>query len=314
MQAAILYNPMAGRFPSLPLVERAADIFRQQDWEIRLLRTEKEEQLLDYSRQAVEQGLDAVLIAGGDGSLNKAASALQGSSTALGVLPAGTANVWAQEIGLPTLSWTNWTALERSARLMASARVKTVDIGEVNGRPFLLWAGVGLDAFVVHHLEPRTRWEKQFAELQYAANAALVATRWEGMQLEAWADEQYIQGTYVLALATNVALYAGGLARISPGAKMDDGQMDFWLFSGDTLAETLQHIWRLVSGKHLDSKQVKGLGCEKVRIKSGSDLFLQVDGEPVKSQQEISIAICPQALQVLIPEGKASHLFCEDQP
>lgn len=312
MRAKVIYNPMAGRFPSLPLVERAADVFRKAGWDISVAETTRDDQITNQCQEALENQLDVVLIAGGDGSLNRAVGTLMGSGTALGVLPAGTANVWAQEIGLPVLNWTNWSALERSADKLIGGSIKKVDVGLCNSTPYLLWAGLGLDAFVVHHLEPRNRWEKQFAELQYAANAAWLARRWEGMNIEIWVDDDYISGTYLLALVTNVALYAGGIATISPGAKIDDGKMDLWLFSGDTLGEAVQHIWSLLSGKHIDSNHVLGVQCQQIKINSEADLYLQVDGEPLASDREISISIQPQALKVLIPQQDSSQLFSED--
>lgn len=312
MRAKVIYNPMAGRFPSLPLVERAADVFRGAGWDISIVKTTRDDQIAEQCQDALENHLDVVLIAGGDGSLNRAAGALMGSGTALGVLPAGTANVWAQEIGLPVLNWTNWSALERSADKLLGGDIKEVDVGLCNSTPYLLWAGLGLDAFVVHHLEPRNRWEKQFAEIQYAANVAWLARRWEGMNIEIWVDDDYISGTYLLALVTNVALYAGGIATVSPGARIDDGKMDLWLFSGDTLGEAVQHIWALLSGKHIDSNHVFGVQCQQIKIKSEADLYLQVDGEPLASDKEISISIQPRALKVLIPQQGSSRLFSED--
>ncbi|MDZ7843724.1 MAG: diacylglycerol kinase family protein [Anaerolineales bacterium] len=312
MRAKVIYNPMAGRFPSLPLVERAADVFRGAGWDISIVKTTRDDQIAEQCQDALENHLDVVLIAGGDGSLNRAAGALMGSETALGVLPAGTANVWAQEIGLPVLNWTNWSALERSADKLLGGGIKEVDVGLCNSTPYLLWAGLGLDAFVVHHLEPRNRWEKQFAEIQYAANVAWLARRWEGMNIEIWVDDDYISGTYLLALVTNVALYAGGIATVSPGARIDDGKMDLWLFSGDTLGEAVQHIWALLSGKHIDSNHVFGVQCQQIKIKSEADLYLQVDGEPLASDKEISISIQPRALKVLIPQQRSSRLFSED--
>jgi len=314
MRAEIIFNPLAGRFPSLPLVERAADVFRKKGWDITLARSENADQFAARTRRAVEEGLDVVLVAGGDGSINKAASALLGSQTALGVLPAGTANVWAQEIGLPVLSWTNLTALENSAKKLAGGNIRTVDVGICRETPFLLWAGIGLDGFIVHHLEPRSKLEKQFAEIQYAANLAWYASRWEGMELEIQADGEYIKGTYVLALVSNIGLYAGGYAQVSPRARIDDGVMELWLFAGDSLVEIIQHVWTVISGTHQASKKVRGLQCREIKLSSNADLYLQVDGEPLPPGEEVLVKIHPQALRVLVPDRLPRTLFSEDAP
>jgi diacylglycerol kinase family enzyme len=134
-----------------------------------------------------------------------------------------------------------------------------MDVGLCQGIPFLLWSGAGFDAFVTHHLEPRSRWQKQFAIPQYLANVAWYARTWSAMNLQIWADGEKVTGTYILALVTNVHLYAGGLAEISPGARIDDGLMDLWLFEGDSIGEMVHHMVDIAYGKHLDSEKARRL-------------------------------------------------------
>ena len=172
MRGQLIFNPMAGRFPSQPLVERAAKILNTNGWDIELVKTQGGDHITKLAKRAARENLDAVFIAGGDGSLHKAVEGLLDSETSLAVLPSGTANVWAQELGLPTLSWTNWVALEQSVKKILNGHVHVMDVGICQGIPFLLWGGAGFDAFVVHHLEPRKRWQKQFPATQYAANVA----------------------------------------------------------------------------------------------------------------------------------------------
>jgi YegS/Rv2252/BmrU family lipid kinase len=309
MRGQLIYNPMAGRFPSLPLVERAAKTLESNGWEIDITRTEGGEQITKLAKKAATSGLDAIFVVGGDGSIHQAVAGLLGSETALAVLPAGTANVWAQELGLPTLSWTNWGALETSVKKILNGSVRTMDVGVCQGIPFLLWAGLGFDAFIVHHLEPRSRWQKQIATPHYAANAAWYARTWSGMDLNIWADGEKVSGIYVVALVTNVHLYAGGLAEISPKARIDDGSMDLWLFAGDTLMETLQHMFDLASGKHFSSEKTNYIPCKKVIIKSKTDLYLQLDGEPIAPSKKVTIDIRTQALRVLVPRNVPRPLF-----
>jgi YegS/Rv2252/BmrU family lipid kinase len=309
MKGQLIYNPMAGRFPSLPLVERAVKILESNGWEIDITRTEGGDQITKLAKKAATSGLDAIFVAGGDGSVHQAVAGLLGSETALAVLPAGTANVWAQELGLPSLSWTNWGALETSVKKILSGSVRTMDVGVCQGIPFLLWAGVGFDAFIVHHLEPRSRWQKQIATPHYAANAAWYARTWSGMDLNIWADGEKVSGIYLVALVTNIHLYAGGLAEISPKARVDDGSMDLWLFAGDTLLETLQHIFDLASGKHLSSEKTNYIPCKKVIIESKTDIYLQLDGEPIAPSKKVTIDIRTQALRVLVPRDVPRPLF-----
>jgi diacylglycerol kinase (ATP) len=238
----MIYNPNAGRFPSGILAERAANVLRNYGWTIRLYKTQDAEHVTQLARQAALDGKAALFVVGGDGTINLAVRGLRGSTTALGVLPGGTANVLAQELGLPGLTWTRWMALEESARRLALAEIKEVDIGECAGIPFLMWAGIGLDAFAIHHIEPRPKGEKLFASVAYAASTAYHASLWHGLNLHVTADLEHISGHYLLALISNIHLYAGGLAQVSPHARLDDGVMDLWLFEGDTLGDTLEML------------------------------------------------------------------------
>jgi len=312
MRGRLIYNPIAGRFPSQPLVERAARVLGANGWDIQLIKTQGGDHITKLAKRAAKDNLDAVFVAGGDGSLHKAVAGLLGSETSLAVLPSGTANVWAQELGLPTLSWTNWAALENSVKKILNGQVHTMDVGICQGIPFLLWGGAGFDAFVVHHLEPRSRWQKQFAATQYAANVAWFARTWSGMDLDIWVDGEKLEGVFVLALATNVHLYAGGMAEISPSAKLDDGRMDLWLFSGDSMIETLQHLFDLAAGRHLDSAKTFQRSCQEIKIESNTDVYLQLDGEPILPSKKVSISMEPQALRVMVPENLPRPLFMKD--
>lgn len=307
--ALLIYNPTAGRYPSRLLAERAACQLQKRGWHIEMEQTVSGEHITQLAAGAAAQGLDALFVAGGDGSLNQAVAGLFGSETALGVLPAGTANVWAQELGLPGLTWTRWTALEESARLLADGTCRTVDVGLCNGQPFLLWAGVGLDAFIVHHIEPRTRWEKHFAVAQYAASAIWNASSWRGMNLRVEVDQQTIEGHFLLGVLSNIHLYAGGLLELTPQARLDDGLMDLWLFKGETLGDTMQVAWAFFSGGYQESERTVLLPFRSLQLSSDSPMYMQVDGEPVETAGLVNVEVAPRKLKVLVPQHTPHPLF-----
>jgi diacylglycerol kinase (ATP) len=312
--ADMIYNPNAGRFPSVILAERAADVLRANGWTIRLIRTHDADHVTQLARRAAEDSKDALFVVGGDGTINLAVRGLAGSTTALGVLPGGTANVLAQELGLPGLTWTRWMALEESARRLADATAREVDIGQCADTPFLMWAGVGLDAFAIHHIEPRPRGEKLFANVAYAASTAWHASLWHGINLNVTADNLQVSGHYLLALMSNIHLYAGGLAQISPFALMDDGAMDLWLFEGDTLGDTIQMAWDLYAGRHVDSDKVRHISFKHLRLESDSPLYVQVDAEPLPYHaHSIEINVISHGLRLLVPKETPRELFSKKE-
>jgi YegS/Rv2252/BmrU family lipid kinase len=311
--AYLIFNPYAGRFPSRILTERAAAIFAGQNWDIQLKQSNGGPEITDIAIDAVKNSQDAVFVAGGDGSINLAAAGLLGSETALGVLPAGTTNVWAQELGLPRLGYTRWMALEESARQLVKGITKHVDVGFCNGRPFLMWCGVGLDGFIVHRIEPRSHWEKHFSIVSYGARAVRYASLWSGVDLRAVVDDKYISGKYLLAVISNIHLYAGGMAKISPEARLDDGVMDLWLFEGQSVLDTIQHAWNLFSGRHLYSDQSNCIQFRTLRLFSNQTLEIQIDGEPMAGTKEVVIEIHPKALKIIVPKKAPEMLFTEDK-
>ena len=148
--------------------------------------------------------------------------------------------------------------------------------------------------------EPRERWEKHFAVVQYAASAVWNASFWHGVNLRIQVEGRQIQGHYLLALVSNIHLYAGGLAELSPDARLDDGIMDLWLFEGKTLGDTVQRAWDLWGGRHVHSDQVHRISFRSIEMESESPTFLQVDGEPLEGRGKVSIEVKPRALHVLL--------------
>ncbi len=306
----ILYNPTAGRYPTRFLVERAARVLRKRNWRIDVAATQSGSHLVELANRAAADRLDAVFVAGGDGSVGMAVSALAGSDTALGVFPVGTANALAHDLGLPTFSLFHPTALDACARSLSAIQPSRVDVGICSGRPFLMWAGVGLDAYLVHQMEPRARWVKYFASLQYAATAFRNVAYWGGMKLDVQVDGKDISGRFLLAVVNNIRSYVGGLAKLSTSSYLDDGKMDLWLFSGETLWDALIHFRDLLLGRHLYSDQAMCIHFRQLTIQSDNPIYMQMDGEPVELQsQRAEIRVQPAALKVLVPSKTPMPLF-----
>jgi diacylglycerol kinase family enzyme len=217
------------------------------------------------------------------------------------VLPAGTMNVWAMELGMKAFTWPRWRLLRENARLLADVEPCAIDVGLCNDQPFMLWAGIGLDAMTVKKLEPRKRFEKYLNVPEFFAATVWNASLWHGMNLSVSADDKYIEGHYLLAVASNIRHYVGGVAEISPDAYLDDGLMDLWLFSGSTLADAFRHFFDMLSGRHLNSDQARRIPFKKALIESNTPFSIQMDGEPMLGAQQISLKVVQAGLKVLLP-------------
>lgn len=307
-RALLLYNPAAGRVPIRPFIGGIIRPLRSAGWKIEIAETISGRDATNMAHQAAVEKFDAVFAIGGDGTVGQVASGLINSDTALAVLPAGTMNVWAQELGQNTFDWLHTRALWQNARLLATAPVRRVDVGMCNGYPFLLWAGVGLDARIISQLEPRPRFEKYLSVPQYVAATVWNAAVWHGMDLHVWSGDQSVDGHYLLAVITNIRRYVGGMAVLSPEAFLNDGEMDLWLMSGNNLADAFRAFFEILAGRHLNSDQARKLPFSRARIESETVFSVHMDGEPMLSDKRVEITVEKQALKVLFPPTAARLL------
>jgi diacylglycerol kinase family enzyme len=180
-----------------------------------------------------------------------------------------------------------------------------MDIGVCNGNPFFLWAGFGLDGRVVDRLERnRSRWVKQFNEIYYVAAILRCSASWKGVKMRVQADQQKIQGSFMLAVAGNIRYYAGGLAQLSPNAQWDDGVMELWLFAGGRrggFGMTIRHLWNLGWGRHVKDSEMVYLPFQQLKIEFETMEWMQMDGDPWGKIRNVEIVVRKQALKVLVP-------------
>lgn len=262
--------------------------------------------------QAAAADLDAVLVAGGDGTLNEALNALVGSRTALGLLPCGTANVWARQLRLPASP----RALPEVARMMNEAGVRTIDVGRVTlgdgdnraaPRHFLLWSGVGLDAHVTRSIEPRLPRFKRWGQWSYALAALRAALTYRGMQAEIEIDGQRLDERAIVIVVSNARLYAGYF-HLALDARLDDGWLDVSVFRGQGFRAAATHAVRVVLRRHRRHPRVVTLRARNVRVTTRSRCDVHVDAEPIGTTPA-TYTIVPHALRVLVPLSAPLSLF-----
>ncbi len=304
----LLYNPAAGRYPVRRSVRSIIHPLKEAGWSIEVAETLSGTHATQTAHQAANEKYDAVFAIGGDGTVGQVASGLIHTDTALAVLPAGTTNVWAIEQGQKPYSWFNWWALRDNAKLLANVEPQSVDVGICNDRPFLLWAGVGLDAQTINKIEPRHRFFKHISVPHFFATTVWEATFWHGLDLRIFTDGKLVEGHYLVAVATNIRHYAGGMSLLSPNALLDDNEMDMWLLSGNNVADALRHFFELTSGRHLKSEYARRLPFHTARVESDAPFAIQVDGDPMLGGHSADITIQHRALKVLMPE-KALQLL-----
>lgn len=307
-RALLIFNPNAGRYSPEDAAHTAAGALRERGWDIAVRATRDAGHVTELARQAVSDGLEALIVAGGDGSVGRSVRGLIGSRTSLAVLPTGTTNVLAQELGLPRIGAAGLEALLENARLIAESRPVHIDVGFCDGEPFLLWTGFGLDALVVQGAEQhRSHLKKHFVLPEYLLRTVSTAGRWPGAEIEVsglrcdGSTRVVFSGRAQLAVATNIRRYAGGYAVLSPHAAIDDGEMDLWIFRGRGVPTALRHARNLLRGYHVNDAETIRLPFKQITIESDRPAALHRDGEPVPESRRIEILVRHRALQILAP-------------
>jgi diacylglycerol kinase (ATP) len=299
--AVIIYNPAAGRFSVRPFIKSVGKVLESSGWKTDAAETQSGAHTIELARQAAAEKKDAVFAVGGDGTIGNVVNGLIDSNTALGVLPAGTANVWGIELGLRPFTLTHPWAFQRNASILANAPCHAVDVGTCNQYSFMMWAGIGLDALTIHSLEPRIRLEKFFNLPEYTARTIWNAATWSGVGLRLWADGHEVEGHYIVAVTTNIRHYLGGHSKLSPNAYLDDGLLDIWLFSGSNLGDALRHAYDMWRGRHLTSEAVRKITFHNLRVEGEAPFWIQTDGEPRGAAQRVEINVKSRALKLLVP-------------
>jgi diacylglycerol kinase (ATP) len=305
MRVRVIYNPSAGMRTGRGELARALDELRACKWDVELAETTRPHEAFTFARAAAADNLDALIAVGGDGTMNEAANGLVGSQTALGVLPMGTGNVWAKEMGLVPGD------LAASARQLGEAEIRTIDVGEVWSenlapRVFVLWCSAGLDAAITRTVEPQRELKRRFGALFFWLVGIQEGWNFRGRQVRLHLPDQRVTQRIILALASNARLY-GGVTYLAPEAKIDDGLLDLVVLKGTGAWATVWHLVRVLLRLHLHDPQTSFYKVDKVRIVANK-LPVQADGEPI-GWTPVEIRVRPRALKILVPKTANQGLF-----
>jgi diacylglycerol kinase (ATP) len=258
----------------------------------------------EIARQEVDRGAELILVAGGDGTINEAVNGMANSDVPLGILPAGTANVLANELGLGN-------SMERAAAALPDAVQERIALGIISsaanasssGEPpspryFLMMAGAGLDADIVYHLDPRLK-EATGKVAYWIAGFSKVGHRIPEFTVEANGQEYRAS----FALMSRVRNYGGDL-EIAPTISLLDDEFEMVLFEGESSFGFLKYMLAVVVHQQQSMRGITILRTRQAVFSVAHDqpIHLQVDGEHV-GVAPARVEIVPNALTLLVPPG-----------
>lgn len=288
----LIYNPTAGQRDRATKMQELIARLRERGLDLVHAPTTAPGHATEIVRDLLPQGLDVVAVCGGDGTVSEAACGLVGSNVPLAILPGGTSNVLARELSIPF-------DLEDAARLLLDGAPRAVRVLYANDRPFLLWAGVGLDARIMGHMSlVLKRWLGRTGIFFTVADEFF---RYEFPRLEVTVDGQRHEATF--AVACHVRLYAGPWV-IAPQARLDSDEMDVLLFSGKTRWPFLSLFRQMQIGRggHLArgiARIVRGRAAT-IRSLESYPIEGQVDGDCVL-ETPVACRVGDETIAILVP-------------
>lgn len=289
MRASLIYNPASGRGASKSKrIHRLMQQLDHEGIEASPLPTSSPGHATDLAREAVDRGVDVVLVWGGDGTLNETVWGMLGSFTPIGLLPGGSANVFARAAGIPR-------RLTKACGALKGYRPRSIPVGVVEGRPFLLMAGIGLDAEVVRRLG--RGFKRRLGALAFWIRGLALLATYSYPTFTVRVDGRTHQAT--TAVAGKLRYYGGGYV-ITPEARLEEPQLHVVLFQGRGAVAYLRYLFGVLGGLHLRFRDVLHFHADRLEIESSSRVGYQLDGE-LAGQAPLTIAVRPDGIRMLLP-------------
>ena len=291
MKLVIIANPVSGRGRPYRKLQRLISRWPYGDWQVEVVATQGPEHAAALARDLRTARPDMLAVCGGDGTLSEVASGLPDPPFPVLVLPGGTANVMARELGLP---------LDPVAALAAGLRgsVRRVDLGILTGgrsSRFLLFVGAGFDAFVAERVRPAVKARLGIAAYYLETLRALAAYRFPEFEVAA-GDETLRVSSCLVAGASR---YGGGLV-LTPEADMSDGLLDLLAIRTRRKRDYLRLLFCARLGRAPSFPWIERRRIRSAEVRGGPDVRVQADGE-IAGTLPVSIALSPAAFPLVVP-------------
>lgn len=241
------------------------------------------------ARRGVAEGFEKIVAAGGDGTINEVVNGLAGTNAMLGLLPIGTMNVFATELGLPVNN------LELCWEIVNGDSIRAVDLPKANQKFFVQLAGVGLDAQVVK--ETSSNFRKNFGPLSYVISAVQIAARKPPKLFIQSEDASIDEGSFVLV--GNGRLY-GGPFPFFKHAALDDGLLDVIVFKRLGYLEIIKYLQDVIFSSEIRVPEIEYFQTRQLRVESDQSVPVELDGELV-GNCPVEFSVRDRSLRVLVP-------------
>lgn len=246
-------------------------------------------------RDAIDRGADLLFVWGGDGMVQRAIDALGDAPASISILPAGTGNLLARNLGIPL-------DLEAAVDVGLHGARRTIDVGRVNGERFAVMAGTGLDALMIRDADRSLK--HRFGRAAYFATAAK-HLRAQPFQVKIDVERHpWFRGPASCVLVGNVGRLFGGVEAFDDACP-DDGRLELGVVTAASPMQWLRALARVTAGRADGSKFVRTTTARTIRVQLDRKLPYQLDGGDRKATKRLKFAVEPHSVTVCVPEGSS---------
>ena len=295
-KVAVIINPISGTGGRPDIARQRAELaatsLEARGVEPQVFVTERAGHARELALSLVNQGVSCVVAWGGDGTINEVASALAFTQTALGIVPSGSGNGLARELGIPFVP-------QEALGIAVGGADRVIDAGELDGHLFFNIAGIGLDARVAHRFAVNGLVRRGFARYLEITLRELMA--FQPQHHTVAVDGEALRMPTLLIAIANSRQYGNG-AIIAPEARLDDGQLDVIVIGARSPLRAMLQIPRVFMGQVARVPDVTIRRGATVEIDSAEPVVYHVDGEPFVGGAAICARVRPNALRVRVVE------------
>jgi YegS/Rv2252/BmrU family lipid kinase len=262
MRIKIIFNPEAGRGKFKKTIFNIEKYLRQRGINVEVVVTKKKGDAKKEGEKEVEK-YDCIVAAGGDGTVNEVVNGMGGKGI-LGIIPMGTVNLFAREIGMPS-------GIFSSVDRIIQGKVVEVDLGKAGDHYFTLVAGIGFDATVIDKINVKTK--KKFGSLGYIGMGFMELGKYREPTLFLRMDHKIErEGSFVII--SNGKRYASEKIRVTPQANLRDGFLDVCIFKRATPLHLLKYTIGVLVKGHFYFRDVEFFKVKQVKVTSKEDKVL----------------------------------------
>jgi diacylglycerol kinase (ATP) len=285
----LIVNPAAGKGRTAGLFDSIKPMLETRGAAFEYMFTSGRGDAEEFAREALSGGFTHIIAVGGDGTSHEVANGILGSTVVFGMIPSGSGNDFPKSAGIPLEP-------SRAVETILSGRERTIDVGKLGDIHFINGLGIGLDGAVSHRFKTLKRFRGQ---LGYVLGAVQEAFLFKGFRSEITIGDWRYSGTLLLTGASN-GVYQGGKFKLAPGAKVDDGLLDFHIIKDMPSLERLVKIPKVLAGTHLSLAEVELRSGPRMEIKISRPLPAHMDGEPFYlAPGAHEIEVVPGALRIM---------------